>query len=94
MPIDRPVRLRAGQALMELAVGVFALVLVVSALCCFAEYIGKSLRAQNALRENDGQSNAKSDAVQVDALASERIFGVETLTVSEKVVMPTRTIAK
>ena len=43
-------RHRSGQALMELAVGMFTLALVVSALVAFAMYIVKSLAAQNLNR--------------------------------------------
>lgn len=85
---------RRGQALMELAVGMFALALVVSALCGFALYIAKSLRAQNELRERDGRSNEKSDSVEVGDFASRHVFGTETLRIREKIVMPERTILK
>ena len=45
---------RRGQALMELAVGMFAFALVVTALCGFAVYIAKSLKMQNSLRTGAG----------------------------------------
>ncbi len=44
------IKARGGQALIELAVGMFTLALVVSALVCFALYIAKSLEAQNLNR--------------------------------------------
>lgn len=48
--VPRRSRAKAGQALMELAVGMFTLTLVVSALVAFATYIAKSLAAQNLNR--------------------------------------------
>lgn len=88
---------RRGQALMELAMGMFALALVVSALCGFAVYIARSLRAQNELRAGlgpSGGSNVRSDAVEVGAFASEHVFGTETLGIKEKVEMPPTAILK
>ena len=92
MRTDAP--LRRGQALMELAVGMFALALVVSALCGFAVYIAKSLKMQNALREGNGGISAKIDRVEVGAFASEYLFGRETLVIREKVTLPERTIIR
>ena len=77
----------AGQALMELAVGMFALALVVSALCGFSLYIVKSLRAQNSLRSGTGRSSV-TDKVEFDDFAAEHVFGGKTLKISEKVEMP------
>ncbi len=76
---------RRGQALMELTVGLFALALVVSALCGFATYIAKSLKMQNALRVG---ASSQHDSIEVSAFASEYVFGAKTLTIREKVVMP------
>lgn len=81
-------RTKRGQALMELAAGMFALTLVVSMLCGFAVYIAKSLAAQNALRASSGGSNAKSDTVAVEAFAAKYVFGKETLKIKEKVALP------
>ena len=85
---------RKGQALMELAVGMFALALVVSALCGFAEYIAKSLRAQNELRSQPG-SRERLDSFEVDSTFAEKhLFGNSVLKIEEKVFMPERTILK
>ena len=43
-------RTRRGQALMELAVGMFTLAFLVSALVVFAQYIVRSLEIENHLR--------------------------------------------
>lgn len=80
-------RAARGQALMELAVGMFALALVVSALCGFSLYIVKSLKAQNSLRSGTGRSSV-TDKVEFDAFAAEHVFGGKTLKISEKVEMP------
>lgn len=77
----------SGQALMELAVGMFALALVVSALCGFSLYIVKSLKAQNSLRSSHGQSSV-TDSVELDAFAAKNVFGVKALKIKEKVEMP------
>lgn len=102
MDIEIPVRTgrlagRRGQALMELAVGMFALALVVSALCGFAHCIVTSLRVQNELRadhSHSGGNNAKSASVDVGAFAAEHLFPKEILKIEEKVVMPSTLILK
>lgn len=85
---------RRGQALMELATGLFALALVVSALCGFAVYIAKSLEAQNSLRSGSGGTSIKSARVDVEEFAAKNVFGVKTLKIEEKVVMPQNVILK
>ena len=87
-------RLRRGQAMIEMAVGMFALALVVSALCGFAIYIARSLRAQNELREENGGANSKSDSVEVGDFAGTYIFGKDVLDISEKVELPERTVLR
>lgn len=88
---DRP-GFRHGQALMELAVGMFALALVVSALAGFAVYIAKSLRSQNTVRSSAKYTDTTVD---VDAFASKWIFGSEKMDAREKnVTMPTTAIVK
>ena len=89
-PAAPPAPPRRGQALIELAVGLFALALVVSALCGFALYIAKSLRLQNELRVG-GQ---KTDSVEVSAFAAEHVFGDRKLKISEKLAMPLTTILR
>lgn len=81
---------RRGQALIELAIGMFALALVVSALCAFAVYIAKSLRMQNSLRT---KANFQSDSVEVSSFAAKYIFGTEKFPIKEKVEMPQRNVA-
>ena len=86
---------KRGQALMELAAGMFAVALVVSALCGYAVYISKSLKAQNSLRGGStAASNSKSDTVDVGEFASEHLFGKTKLEIHEEVVMPQTTILK
>lgn len=85
---------RRGQALMELATGLFALALVVSALCGFAVYIAKSLEAQNSLRHGSGGTTVKSDTVPVEEFAATHLFGTSSLKIEEKAVMPQNVILK
>lgn len=80
-----PTEMRRGQAMVELAFGMFALALVVSALCGFAVYIARSLEMQNSLRVGD---SSQKDTVEVSAFAAQYIFGRQTLDITEKVEMP------
>jgi len=77
--------------MIELAFGMFALALVVSALCVFAVYIVRSLRMQNSLRV---KSSSQHDTVEVSEFASRHIFGVQSLKIEEEVRMPSTTIVK
>ena len=76
---------------MELAVGMFALALVVSALCVFATYIVRSLEVQNSLRSSAPQMNKP---VKVDDFAVNHFTGCETLKMNEKAVMPPLEVTK
>lgn len=80
---------KKGQALMELVAGLFALALVVSALCGFAVYIVKSLKMQNSLRVG---SSSQHDEVRVGEFAARYVFGSDTLKIHEKVEMPQTTL--
>ncbi|MBR2837970.1 MAG: hypothetical protein IKE55_04245 [Kiritimatiellae bacterium] len=76
---------RRGQAMIELAIGMFALALVVSALCTFAVYIVRSLEVQNSLRSSSPQMNKP---VKVDDFAARHFVGRDSLKMDERVVMP------
>ena len=76
---------RRGQAMIELVIGMFALTLVVSALCTFAVYIVRSLEVQNSLR---GSAPKMNKPVKVDGFAKMYFTGVDALRMNEKVVMP------
>ena len=93
-PYERLSPGRRGQALIELAVGLFTLALVVSALCGFAVFIARSLTAQNELRTASGGTNAHSDSVAVGDFSSHYVFGRDALEIRERVEMPERTILK
>lgn len=83
--------IRKGQALTELAIGVFALALLVTSLCAFAEYIVKSLKMQNSLRVG---SSSQQDQVKLNDFAAEKVFGTSELKIKEKVEMPSMIIMK
>ena len=85
---------RRGQALIELAVGLFTLALVASALFGFAVYIARSLEAQNELRTTAGGTNSRSDSVDVGDFSSRYVFGADVLNIRERIEMPERTILK
>lgn len=90
---------RPGQAMIELALGMFALALVLAALFGFTSYILSSLDMQRTVRREAGvkalsgfgtgySSATKRDTVEFEPLACEYIIGSEQLTVKETVEMP------
>ncbi len=89
---------RRGQALVELALGMFALALVFSALFAFAAYIVQSLDAQREVRAKAGTralnasgagvSHAETRDVPVDELVEKYIFGKPAIKVEENVYFP------
>lgn len=92
---------RRGQALVELAAGLFAVSLVLASLFAFARYIVASLDAQRTVRADAGRRAAGlfgADGsyasarvtleVEVPSLAGEVVFGSGTATVEEEVHMP------
>ena len=80
-----------GQAMMELAMGMFAFALVVSALVAFSSVIVKSLKMQNSLRTGASSQHAE---VEVGDFAARHIFGSSSLRLHEKVEMPQTIILK
>jgi hypothetical protein len=81
---------RRGQALIELAVGLFTFALVATALCGFAVYIARSLRLQNTQR---GGSPEHPAPVEVGAFAADYVFGATVLKIEEPFYLPERSIA-
>ena len=82
---------RRGQALMELAVGMLALALVVSALCTFTIYIVRSLEVQNSLRSSSQKMNKP---VKVEDFAVRHFIGKDTIKMDERAVMPPLEVVK
>ena len=81
----RAAGVRPGQAMIELSIGLVALVLVVSSLCGFAVYISRSLKMQNLLRSST--PCPVGNRVPVDH-ALQEVVGHKYLYINEKVVMP------
>ena len=91
---------RRGQALVELMAGLFALALVIAALCGFSAYIVKSLNMRRELRARAGRGalNAFGDRsyssaqdtrrVNLDQMAAEDVFGSDDVKVHEEVHIP------
>lgn len=73
-------RIRRGQAMMELVAGIFALTLVVSLLWAFVRYVAKSLEVQNHLRHRPAVILAE---VAVDKFSARYAFGTEKLHIKE-----------
>ena len=83
-------RTRRGQALMELAVGMFTLALLLSALFVFVRYIARSLEIENHLR-SPGQATYQ-DGIKLDKSAAKEAFGLESPTIKEPRGITDRTI--
>ena len=83
-------RIRRGQALMELAVGMFTLALLLSAIFVFVRYIARSLEIENHLRA-PGQATY-ADKVKLDDFAANRVFGSKVLHIMEPRGVTDRTI--
>lgn len=90
-----------GQAFVELALGMFALALVLSALLGFADYILRSLAIQRVIRADAGRdaltaiggaesyaSRRERDAMVVEPFAAEYVFGSSEVEVKEEVHIP------
>lgn len=73
---------RRGQAMIELAVGLFTLALVVSALMTFVLYIVRSLDIENHLR---GTSHGVADKIELNDFEAKHVFGVRNLHITEPV---------
>lgn len=74
---------------MELAVGLFALALLVSALVTFALYIVRSLEIENHLR---GNARGVSDKIEVNDFSEMFLFGARNLHIREPFGNVNRTI--
>lgn len=92
---------RRGQAFMEMALGMLALALVLSALFAFTMYILSSLEMQGDLRAAAGRgaleaggmdesysSKISHDTVEVEPFAASYIFGTSSVEVREEVHIP------
>lgn len=82
-------RTEKGQAMVELAIGMFTLALVVSMLCGFAVFMARSLQAQNSTRAGATKGNG---SVEVGIYFGNHT--VETMKVKERVQMPSTMILK
>ena len=71
--LPRRSRAKAGQALMELAVGMFTIALLLSASFFFVKYIVRSLEIQNHLR-SPGQATY-SASIKIDNFFAKEVFG-------------------
>lgn len=76
---------RRGQAMVELAVGMFAVALVISAVTLFTVYIVRSLRLQNSAR---GSSPEPAEPVELDEFSEKFFTGTKTLSTKERVAIP------
>ncbi len=77
---------------MELAVGMFALALVVGALCAFAIFMAKSLKVQNSLRSSAPQPSGEE--VDFNIVLFRGDGDEHVLKIDEHVRMPSTVILK
>ena len=95
------IKSRSGQAMMELAAGMFALALALAALFTFSRYMLESLEEQRTLRSKAGCAAMTSTGgdetystatvgreVEVEPFAAEWLFPEKTLVIDESVHMP------
>lgn len=101
------IKFRKAQALMELAIGMLAFALVISALIAFSDYIVKGLKLHQEARSHAGvsavnsasesisySSYQKAENVDVDPIAAEYIFGSKKVNIKEQVYIPKAGILK
>ena len=92
---------RRAQALVELAIGLLAVTLVLSALLGFSRYIVAALSIQRTVRAEAGRkamtsvglsgsllTASRSKTVEVSGLSADRLLGARSMTASETVRMP------
>lgn len=99
---------RLGQAFVELAIGMFALSLVLSALLGYVVYIARAGEFRRDLRAKAGRaaltsvgssymnsftSISEEDVVEVEPFAAEYIFGTEEVEIREEVHLPAMGVA-
>ena len=75
---------------MELAVGMFTLALLLSAIFVFVRYIARSLEIENHLRAP--RLGTYADKVKLDDFAADRVFGSKALHITEPRGVTDRTI--
>ncbi len=101
MDTERKRTFAAGQAMVELALGLFAVSLVLAALLAFVFYINASLNMSRDSRAEAGQaafgatgggesysSSTDSETVEVSPIAAKYIFGSSQVEISERVHIP------
>ena len=79
--LPRRSRAKAGQALMELAVGMFTIAILLSASFFFVRYIVRSLEIENHVRK-PGQGTY-ADSIKLDDFAANEVFGLKNLHIME-----------
>ena len=92
-------KLRSGQALVELAIGMVVVALVLAGVFGFTKYIVSSLNAFRTLRSDagrsaltshggDGSYSSSSVSITVSPMAADYIFGSTSVNVKEEVHIP------
>jgi len=82
-------RTRRGQAVIELCLGLVAILTIVSALYYFARHMTKSLEVQNHLRQNGATYSAR---IKIEEDFAKEVFGRQNLDVNEPHGVVNRTI--
>jgi len=82
-------RIEPGQAVVELCLGLVAILIVVSALCYFSRHMTKSLEVQNHLRQDGATYSAR---IMVDEPLAKELLGRRNIDVNEPHGAVSRTI--
>lgn len=102
MAINKRIKFRPAQAIIELALGLFSITLILTALFTFISYIVSSLNMSRDIRAKAGRAaftsmggegsysiSSKSDSVTVSSMAAEHLFqGKNELKIREEVKIP------
>jgi len=73
-------RTERGQAVIELAIGLVAIMILTSAFFYLSRYMAKSLRIQNQIRS---PTPVYATSIELDDFASEEVFGMKNLHINE-----------
>lgn len=98
--MDIEIKVHRAQALVEAAIGLFALALVLSALCGFSVWILNGLELRRKLRADAGTEalNSAGDGawarvsaskqLNFDGFAAEYVFGGKVINIREQIQLP------
>jgi len=87
--MNTPIKAKTGQAVIELVIGLVAVLILVSAFFYLARYMAKSLKIQNQLRS---PSPVYAASIELDDFSRTEVFGMKNLHINEPHGTTDRTI--